>query len=169
LRLALSRGALVVVAVVIGIQASCCQSFNLSGHENLTQPGDAHLILSIAPQETWAKMSLRIEISGAMAGVLLFPRIEPKLDLAYFYLEGGNYTFDIYVVERLGSRLEDSGDLEAHEQIGFTIPSGPEPPRERKPIIDPVNLGFMLTGLFTFGLLLLIFRTTGRPVKKPPA
>jgi len=158
-----------MLTLAIGIQAVWCQSFNLSGYENLTEPGDAHLTLSIAPQESWVNMSLRIEISGSVDGCLLFPRIEPKLDLGYFHLEGGNYTFDVYVVERLGSSLENSGELKAHERIGFTIPASPEPPREKKPIVDPVNLGFMLTGLFIFGLFLLIFRTTGRPVRKPPA
>lgn len=162
-------GALFIVAMAVGIQASWGQSFNLSGYGNLTEPGDAHLTLSIAPQERWADMSLRVEISGAMAGVLLLPRVEPKVDLGYFYLEGGNYTFDVYVVERLGTGLEDSGDIDAHEQVGFTIPGAPEPPRSKKPILDPVNLGFMLTGLFIFGLILVITRTTGRPVKKPPA
>ncbi len=168
MKLTLGRFALLMVPVMVVTQPSWCQFFNLSGYENLTEPGDAQLTLRIAPQEEWTNMSLRIEISGAMAGVLLYPRVEPRVDLGYFFLEGGNYTFDFYVVERLGAGLEDSGDIAAHEQISFTIPGRPEPPRSKKPIIDPVNLGFMLTGLFVFGLILIITRTTTKPAGKRP-
>lgn len=154
----------VLLFTFLGTQVSLCQTFTLSGYENLTSPGCAHLILTITPvEESWSNLSLRVQISGAMAGTLVFPSVKSETDLGYFSLDAGNYTFDFYVLDKFGATVEQSGSVTAHDRVEFTIPEPPKPPEKKKPIIDPVNLGFMITALFIFGLVLAIYRTTGRP------
>ena len=143
------------------------QLFSLTGYENLTGPGDAHLFLNAILQEEWVNQTLRIEISGPTVGVLLYPRVKEQTDLGHFQLEAGNYTMEVYVIEKLGATVEQSGFSFAHETIEFAVPKGPEPPKPDEPILDPVNIGFMITALFIFGLVVAIWRSTKRPVVPP--
>jgi hypothetical protein len=145
---------------LVGLQTAWCQPFNLTGHESLSGPGDAQLILQ-AESDDWENQTLRVEFSGPTEGVLVYERVEDRADLGFFYLQAGNYTFDIYVLEKIGPTVELSGSVAAHETLKFSIPS-PPPEDSDNPLIDPVNLGFMLVALFIFGLLVIIAR--GKPV-----
>ncbi len=138
-----------------------CLDFDLTGHQNLTGPGAANLMLTISPyNESLINRSLRIEISGAMAGTLVLPEVERKTDLGYFQLAAGNYSFNYYVVERMEESLEHSGDLIAHGSSEFTIHAQPEPANEEEKLLDPVNLGFMAVALFVLALILIIHQTS---------
>ena len=141
--------------------------FTISGHENLTEPGVAHLLLISDVQEEWQNQTLRVEISGRMDGVLQYQTVESTTDLGYFDLSAGNYTLTVYVLPELSHSIGASGSVTYQESIDFSVPDSPEPPEPDKPLIDPENLGFMITGLFVFGLLLTIWRTTNRSVTGP--
>jgi hypothetical protein len=141
------------------IQTCLSQTFTISGYENLTGPGDAHLTLKTTSIEGLENETLRVEISGAMAGVLIYDEVSSETDLGYFQLYEGNYTFDIYVLEIAGATLAESGTALAQGQVRFSIPSPPDPPDPDEPLVDPVNLGFMITALFIFGLILAIWRS----------
>jgi hypothetical protein len=143
------------------IQTCLCQTFTITGYDNLTGPGNAHLILWASSIEGLENQTLRVEISGAMAGVLIYNEVLSETDLGYFELEEGNYTFDIYVLETAGATLEESGIAYAQGRVSFTIPSPPDPPEPDEPLIDPENLGFMIAALFISGLVVAIWRTGG--------
>ncbi len=152
----------------LGIQACLCQTFSITGYENLTAPGDAHLFLTASSvPEGWMNQTLRIEMSGAMAGTLIYSEVLTRTDLGHFDMKAGNYTFDIYVLERFGATVGQSGSVAAHEEVTFSIPEGPGPKEPDESLIDPVNLGFMIIALFIFGLVLVIWRPTSRPTKEP--
>jgi len=151
-----------VLSLVLGllmIQTCFSQTFTITGYEDLTGPGNAHLILKATSIEGLENQTLRVEISGAMAGVLIYNEVVSETDLGYFQLDEGNYTFDIYVLETIGATLAESGTAFAQGQVRFRIPSPPDIPDPEKPLVDPVNLGFMITALFIFGLVLAIWRT----------
>jgi hypothetical protein len=148
-----------LVLVLLMIQTCLSQSFTITGYEDLTGPGNAHLVLKATAIEGLENQTLRVEISGAMAGVLIYSEIVPETDLGYFQLDEGNYTFDIYILETAGATLAKSGTAFAQGQVRFSIPSPPDSPDPDKPLVDPVNLGFMITALFIFGLVLAIWRT----------
>lgn len=141
--------------------------FAVIGLENLTEPGFAHLLLDSDLQDEWENQTLRVEISGATYGVLQYQTIERTTDLGYFNLSAGNYTLSIYVLPELVPSVGASGSVTYQESIEFSVPEAPEPPEPDKPLIDPENLGFMITGLFVFGLILTIWRTTNRPATGP--
>jgi len=140
--------------------------FAVIGLEN-TEPGFAHLLLDSDLQDEWENQTLRVEISGATYGVLQSQTIERTTDLGYFNLSAGNYTLSIYVLPELVPSVGASGSVTYQESIEFSVPEAPEPPEPDKPLIDPENLGFMITGLFVFGLILTIWRTTNRPATGP--
>ncbi len=154
------------VLAILALAAQTClgQLFSLTGYENLTGPGEAHLFLTTTPQEDWVNQTLRIEIAGPTVGLLLYPEVEAETDLGYFQLKAGDYTMDVYVLEKLGATVAQSGSSSAHEKIEFTVPKGPDPPKPDEPLLDPVNIGFMITALFIFGLVVAIWRSTKRPV-----
>ncbi len=102
-----------------------------------------------------------------MDGVLQYQEVESTTDLGCFNLSAGNYTLTIYVLPDLVPSVGASGSVTHQETIEFSIPEPPEPPEPEKPLIDPENLGFMITALFVFGLLLAIWRTTNRPPAGP--
>jgi hypothetical protein len=154
--------------------AQYCEAghFSITGYEELDRPGEARLLLHSDIDPDWANQTLRVEISGAQVATLIYDTIEEQTDLGFFPLAAGNYTFDIYVLENLGATVEQSGSSAAHETIRFEIPRGPEPPPADEPLIDPVDLGFMIVALFLFGLVLAIWRTReARPggVRQEPA
>jgi hypothetical protein len=158
----LKKGFKVVPSLVLGllmIQTCLSQTFTITGYENLTEPGDAHLILKSTSIEGMENETLRVEISGAMAGVLIYDEVTSETDLGYFQLDEGNYTFDIYILETAGATLAESGNALAQGQVRFSIPSPPDIPDPDEPLLDPVNLGFMITALFIFGLVLAIWRS----------
>jgi hypothetical protein len=152
-----------MIMITLSASFSSCQEFILSGYENLTGPGPAHLMLNISGYDQQSSNhTLRVEISGPIAGSLSFKDIQTETDLGYFQLNSGNYTFDFYVLKDHRETVELSGEVVAEGRTEFSIPEPPEPPPEDEPILDPTNLGFMVVGLLTFGLVLVILRTTER-------
>jgi hypothetical protein len=170
----LENGKRIMASVLLGsliLETCLCQTFQITGYEELTGPGSAHLMLLSSAIEDLENETLRVEISGPMAGVLIYDEVAGETDLGYFQLEEGNYTFDIYVLETAGATLEESGTALAQGQVTFEIPSPPELPEPDAPLVDPVNLGFMITALFIFGLVLAIWRTGskgGTPQNQEP-
>jgi len=161
-----------VVAIMLGLTGALsvqAQSFTLLGYENMTGPGDAHLLLRIdSIPENWSNSSLRLEIAGPTTGTLILPGVRPENDLGYFSLAAGNYTVDIYVLERPGPTLQESGGVLSHGEVTFSVPHAPQPPEKKKTLIDPVDLGFMVTALVVFGLVLAIVQTNRPPRGQQP-
>ena len=157
----MKRGRQVTLAILMAIcsawalRAAAAQNFVLTGYENITGSGTAHLILTIDPcPEEWSNFSLRIEMDGPTTGVLIYPRVDRVTDLGYLALRAGNYTVDVYVLRESGPVVENYQIVD-HETLRFEIP--PKPPQpERKKWIDRDTVGYIAASLFVIGLFYLM-------------